>query len=209
MLGITTKNQVSTKVPIARVQSSPKSSEAPTLKKDTVSLGQTHSFGDSLKQGSLNLLNAAGRGIGKAAKSVGQSVLETVTEFGKHTVGGALAGAIPAALAGAAFAVAGPAIGLASVVVLGVGSGLAHHALAPENPMDSGLSPAAKSHNRAIDSLGVGTLAMSGAMMGMVNIPFPGAGIAISAATGAIVGALGSVVQQTGEAIGFIPKKAS
>ena len=209
MLTVRRRASMAPKILKTQKTATAESSRVPAESTSTISQGQHRTFADTFKQGSVNLLKATGRGVGRVAKSIGNSILETATEFGKNTAGGALFGAVPAALAGVVFATAGPLAGLASTVALGVGSGLAHQALAPENPMDKGLSPAAKSYNRSIDSLGVGTLVLSSALFGMVNVPFAGAGVALTAATGAIGGALGSVVQQTGRALGFYSQKAA
>lgn len=169
---------------------------------DTVSLSQgTPSFGQTILNGSGKLLKAAGQGAGDVAIGVGKKVLAAVGTFAGDTLTAGIAGAAPAAITALALTAAGPLAGLAAVATIGVGAGIAHSMLAPENPLDKGLSAQAKSHNRWVDSMTAGGLALCSGLAGLA----PG-GIAVAGATAAIVGAGTSVVGRTAEALGFLPK---
>lgn len=168
---------------------------------DTVSLSKgTPTLGQTILNGSGQLLKAAGQGAGNVAIGVGKKVLSAATTFVGDTATAALAGAAPAAISALALTAAGPLAGLAAVATIGVGTGIAHSVLAPENPLDKGLSRQAKAHNRWVDSMVAGGLALCSGLVGMA----PG-GVALAGATAGIVGAGASVVGRSAEALGLLP----
>lgn len=175
-------------------------------KTNTTENKDSFSFSQAIADGSKSLLFAAGRGVGRAASSVGDRVFNVASRFVTDTAKCAASAAICAGIGAATFALAGPAIGLAAVGAVGVGAGVLHHALAPPNPNDAGLSKAAARHNRLVDSACVGALAASATLIGLANVPTVGLGVALATATGAATGMIGSIINQTGEALGILKK---
>lgn len=197
------KASVSSVSPRTSPKSNPPEASASPPKGDQVELGgQTQS--DTFARQAKELAQAAGRSVGHAGTKVGGKLLNVAGRLTKDTVLAGVAAALPAVVSASALFLGGPLVWLGSVAAIGAGTAIAHNAMAPPNPADKGLSAGAKSHNRMVDSVSVAALATCSAMMGIMNIPFPGAGVLMAGATGAIAGALGSVVNQAGEALGLI-----